>query len=134
MMCRPHLTQPRSNLKHMRPIKFRAWDKENQSWLNAPHWSYYMSWEGDRLLIGGNHIVEITQFTGLLDKNGKEIYEGDIVEYDWTPLAPQRGEVKFSEGMFCLIGGNRYMPSEKTREVVGNVWENPDLLSKERTH
>ena len=73
--------------------------------------------------------VNLMQYTGLKDKNGKEIYESDVIEYEWNPLKPQRGEVCFYGGMFCLLGEGEYMPSEKNREVIGNIYQNPDLFN-----
>jgi hypothetical protein len=80
--------------------------------------------------------IEIMQFTGLFDKNGKEIYEGDILRYVgksnnskiYNPLPP----VKFKNGRFMVKvqNGNNYLgtPSfSKVHEIIGNIYENPDL-------
>ena len=82
------------------------------------------------------------QYTGLKDKNGKEIYEGDIVhipndweEYGWA--SGENYEIDFKEGRFRMKP--KYKPNasgydlENTNEleVIGNVWENPELLEKE---
>lgn len=70
---------------------------------------------------------ELMQFTGLKDKNGKEIYEGDILEYverDWNKLKDLtvRCDVVFEDGAF--------KPSidPENSEVIGNIYENPELL------
>lgn len=65
----------RLTLTNMRPIKFRAWDKDRKR-MFLPDWSL----DNGILKILSNW--EIMQFTGLLDKNGREIYEGDVIEHE----------------------------------------------------
>lgn len=82
---------------------------------------------------------EIMQFTGLHDKNGKEIYEGDIYHKNGG-----KGEIVFYNGCFCVKGGSSFSPLNfgceedyadiivddfvDTIEVIGNIHENPELL------
>ena len=82
----------------------------------------------------------LMQFTGLKDKNGKEIYEGDILanyfKVEWNPL--HCGWALFNHRGFCHelladeygLDGNSLDPWQITGEVIGNIYENPELLTK----
>lgn len=79
----------------------------------------------------------IGQFTGLLDKNGKEIYEGDIIlQQGYSSKRPML--VRFGHGAFIVgwHGGSstatRPMLIQKRCEVLGNIYENPELISKKQ--
>jgi len=126
-----------------RSLRFRVWDKIGREWLfpnpNMADWSgggknsicfwcYKDTGLGVHSLSTGT--VEITQFTGLTDANGVDIYEGDIVEN-----GNHRGDVRFGNGMFYINpvielrpGEPRYMGSLYWGEVIGNIFESPDLL------
>ena len=72
------------------------------------------------------------QFTGLLDKNGKEIYEGDIVETPHKLMKKYKWQVIFHKGAFVLSDGIgfRYFYGKKYTQkygVIGNIYENPEL-------
>jgi hypothetical protein len=81
---------------------------------------------------GAEYDFSVEQFTGLLDKNSKEIYEGDILRW-----MSGTGNVYFDRGTFSLAGF--YEPSQDcpgdafsenaTLEVIGNIHENPDLIT-----
>lgn len=82
----------------------------------------------------------VGQFTGLYDKNGKEIYEGDIVTYkrsvgNWTgQTMTTTHKIIFTEEVnaFVMEYGSSYIKLRKhwgyEYEVIGNIFENPDLL------
>jgi uncharacterized phage protein (TIGR01671 family) len=115
----------------MREIKFRAWHRDAKEMLypenNRQDYVFYWEHEGQP--------VEIMQFTGLKDKNGKEIYEGDIVSCAGNNS--MFGEVVFIDGSFKYINSgesnkdhNRgeYISLYNGDKVIGNIYENPKLL------
>lgn len=136
----------------MREIKFRGKDIKNGEWVygdlhllcNAPHIHTQESrypFAGIRSFVNKE---TIGQFTGLHDKNGKEIYEGDIIDiYDSEYETHDNNEVSFKDGVFGVANwtgnlttliffiGNRG-DSEYSVEVVGNVYDNPELLKEQR--
>lgn len=109
----------------MRTIKFRAWSRKEKVMTGA--WSLN---EIPVAILTKKLDCEVMQFTGLLDKNGREIYEGDILADDWW-----RTPVIFENTMFCLASTKpgRYVQGLKSRVkrgmvVIGNIYENPELL------
>jgi uncharacterized phage protein (TIGR01671 family) len=119
----------------MRDIKFRAWDKTTKLF------DYWTLKPGVEVWIHSGH-EEIQEFTGLLDKNGKEIYEGDIIASTENPDIWQ-AIVYFEFGSFKVkdtksrIGGQHIMYGELYEqvgdegndfEVIGNIYENKELL------
>lgn len=128
----------------MRVIKFRGKDKYTGKWVfgDLVH-SKGITTNGlyDRVMVGGYHVIEETvgQFTGVFDKNSKEIYEGDILLYRYEDKVDSRGysdsycEVSFEDGHFGWIGEitGELHPFEKEKEdwmVSGNIHDNPELL------
>ena len=72
---------------------------------------------------------ESQQFTGLLDKQGKEIYEGDIVKH--TSGEPEVNSVEYYCGEWHLEPHGLHLPDENGQvEVIGNIYENKELLEK----
>lgn len=118
----------------MREIKFRAWDKgkKEMETFNLYDISYdydngyWLKGAGASLNFDVLKDTEIMQFTGLLDKNGKEIYEGDIVEFSSFEEGREREEISWAKHFtgFCFSkeDADRY-------EIIGNIYENPELLS-----
>ena len=128
----------------MRPIRFRAWDPKSKVMFEANLLTLYQSGKAMFDPSGDSYREDwpLMQFTGLYDKNGKEIWEGDIVEFDFNAdwcegdyLPQRRFEVSLDIHRFWCKGekfgyeGELLLePSEC--EVLGNVWESPELLEK----
>jgi uncharacterized phage protein (TIGR01671 family) len=141
----------------MRAIKFRAWDKENKEMCIINDLVFMFESENGVMasvidtgasepneytrMIMPEHL-ELMQFTGLLDKDGREIYEGDILVFGKT-------EVHKGNGNFLVQWDNEWaqltverFPKEKFMtpdlrqkncehyEVIGNIYENPELLTQ----
>ena len=123
----------------MREIKFRAWDKEKKIMgevlgIDILHKEIFFSNEDANCYEHTDFKdIELMQYTGLKDKNNKEIYEGDIVKL----RANHRiGVIKYYDewGAFVIeyikprplaVLGNYY---KENIEILGNIYENPELL------
>lgn len=121
--------------------KFRAWDKISKKMFPVMMidfgQSYVMIEEINGLWCERDFDeIEIMQSTGLFDKNGKEIYEDDIVRITLTDgfryVVGEDGAVKYKLGAFYILNGlDEYLISDfhiDDIEVVGNIYENPELL------
>ena len=127
----------------MEGIKFRAWDIQTESMRDV----LVIDWVNELIDLSGGiierrpHEVILMQYTGLKDKNGVEICEGDIVEtvYNGEVFA---GVVVYdlSEVDFKVTDGKekygrnfQYLAGNDENEVIGNRYENPGLLKEEPT-
>ena len=119
----------------MREIKFRAWDKKNNKmWhcveeLDLGNQEVVFQHNEDYGITWGAYPSDaiLMQYTGLKDKNGTEIYEGDIMEWDekeWG--APYREIVEWRYSLF----ETREDVWPQSCEVIGNIYENPELLTE----
>ena len=124
-----------------REIKFRAWDKEANSWYDDSNQHLVINLDGTLTNCWNGELMEdyteriiLIPFTGLKDKNGVEIYEGDIVECFNDGLS----EVLFRKGSFGTLtytsrGVDFYTFNEVygACEIIGNIYENPEWLEVE---
>jgi hypothetical protein len=102
----------------MREIKFRAWDGKKMvspAYLSRNEVAY---WYEDLIPLCSFYIM---QFTGLKDKNGVDIYEGDILETDTSTI---KGEVFYKEGCFFVYHSGLLLDRYKNSQVIGNIYEN----------
>ena len=136
----------------MRKLKFRAWDKLDKKFLWP--WSRGFNIFGEVTcfdLIGQQlrdnmhdretifermNDIEITQFTGLKDKNGKEIYEGDIciglmdggIDYTSIKFIVEYKKASFVDSYFH----RPLMSEDQDLKIIGNVYENSELLEDKK--
>lgn len=136
------------SIKDKREIKFRAWvieDKHMADVLAIDFERKLLRYDGEKYgggwvldwseQSGSLEFVELMQSTGLKDKNGTEIYEGDVVRVQARTGIPHETTVIFENGGFMLREGRELFGSvayaanpDKNGEVIGNIYENPELL------
>lgn len=128
-----------------REIKFRAWDEKRREWLDSDYHTMRLDGKEIKHKAGGRKNPILMQYTELRDRNGKEIYEGDVVEYDDE-------ERMIDDSGVMIVGWNaehgawgyEYQDDyvEGCREfsshcvgdvlvesiVIGNIYENPELI------
>ena len=111
----------------MREIKFRAWDNKQNKMRNDGFSIYYDGSIQFADSIESKDFI-LMQYTGLKDKNGKEIYEGDILHIITADMVNLNYKcvVEWSENGYYKDFVNYDMA-----EVIGNIYENPTLINKE---
>lgn len=152
----------------MRTIKFRAWDYKNKIMLKPGDCvdkgifpgeeTRWLIWaDGSLGVYSGNdggksglweHFdderakdLKLLRYTGLLDKNKKEIYEGDVVrQFIPSSKSYYSGEVYYSQWCrfevgdgWALVDGESQIDDDESKkwEIIGNIYENPELLGME---
>jgi uncharacterized phage protein (TIGR01671 family) len=103
--------------------KLRAWDKQDErmSYGEVEYFDDSINYRFDHFCTGADEDVEFMQSTGLKDKNGVKIYEGDVINCRNSFRNPMTGSGSLSINRdFKIIFENG--------EVIGNVYENPELL------
>lgn len=127
----------------MREIKFKAWDKDRKKWTNysiaddLPRFydKHTGFWKTDK---EGKRFI-LCQYTGLKDKNNREIYEGDVIKA--ISFARWIGVVEYSDEnqAFIFDDLDKKYRGESTVfmnqfddgfEIIGNIYENPELLEE----
>ncbi|KZE66776.1 hypothetical protein AWM68_20260 [Fictibacillus phosphorivorans] len=120
-----------------REIKFRAYVKSFEKIMNVSE----IDFQNESVIANDGFLgglfefddVELMQFTGLKDKNGKEVYEGDVIIGE--PGFPCKVEWDIDNACFYAPANNIPLVAVsasnfKRREVIGNIYENPELLKE----
>ena len=126
----------------MRQLKFRAWDKKQKKWLGvnlhmavtdgALWWQF--GYGCDILSADERENIELAEYTGIKDKNDNEVYCGDIVKIKRDNFFEYVSDVRFLYGSFCVNQHGIYSPifslarPGDTMGIIGNVYENPELM------
>lgn len=119
-----------------RIIKFRAWDDHHKEMITPYCELKDTRFWGFDLTNNPFSPSVVMQYTGLKDKSGREIYEGDVIRFNYSEHEERVGVVRFGSGAFHIgiivslyetqISANRIMG--ESLEVIGNIHANPELI------
>ena len=126
----------------MREIKFRAWDTNKKCWVGGNSAFHLNDQNAPIIEVEKTRSgIKIMQFTGLLDRHGKEIYEGDVVRMygnsldvvKWIESIRMVGfgteRIKAGDQNVIDTADVKNLQQEMARsEIIGNIYENPELL------
>ncbi len=134
----------------MREIKFRVWDLQGKCWLPQAQLAVAAFYghkdiltyqaEEDRW-IAETISFAVMQYTGVKDKNGREIYEGDIILYPWATGDYSKAIIEYRTPQWASPGftaktiwhdqddSGLDIQFDSRAEVIGNIYENPELAS-----
>ena len=124
----------------MREIKFRGWDYSGNwvfGWLSGPDTIHFEAanqyqWTAEEVLP-----ETIGQYTGFKDNSDQDIYEGDIIRFVIKIAGrtyQQVAKVVFEQGMFILSADDDYTLNRiRNKRVIGNIYENPELIEECQT-
>jgi uncharacterized phage protein (TIGR01671 family) len=123
----------------MKDIEFRAWDIKNKKMIYVDEYSSFhkhMTWTG--LVYENGKLLDyiMLQYTGLKDKNGKKIFEGDVLRIKETYIGDSiikeyNGYIYFENGSFNITGEASFdtlAVNASYWEVIGNIYENLELV------
>ena len=132
----------------MRTVKFRVWDQ----WVNKfippdeiKSLELFLTVSGEVYSQKFGTIYpkvdyDISQYTGLVDKNDKEIYEGDIVTashevhdsdaVNFKRIESYTGVIRYQHSYWAIGDYKLFVMDDESLEVIGNIFENPELLIK----
>ena len=118
-----------------RNIKLKAWDSDRQVFHTDPKWVEFVFINGvitarNFNRKGGIQSLKVIEYTGLKDKNGKEICEGDIVGYTNVSRGRQLDQVVWLDDVACFNVMSPFINLYSSEDITveGNIYQNPELL------
>lgn len=111
-----------------RKIKFRYWNDVTKQMVNDPPMPYKDGWTIEQLFSDRGWVW--MQFTGLKSKSGVEIYEGDVIDYAFrTKDSNERFISSVFWGEYMWLTNDHSINRINDVEIIGNIYENPELLN-----